>query len=45
MNLVGFLIHEKLLNLLLYVTGPAIIDHVSANYAKLYFCQYLQLTV
>ena len=21
-----------------YVTGPAIIDHVSANYTKLYFC-------
>ena len=20
------------------VTGPAIIDHVSANYTKLYFC-------
>ena len=26
-----------------YVTGPAKINHVSANYTKLYFQQYLQL--
>ena len=26
-----------------YVTGPAKINHVSANYTELYFFQYLQL--
>ena len=26
-----------------FVTGPAKINHMSANYTKLYFCQYLQL--
>ena len=26
-----------------YVTGPARINHVSANYTELYFGQYLQL--
>ena len=26
-----------------YVTGSAKINHVSANYIELYFCQYLQL--
>ena len=26
-----------------YVTGPARINHVSANYTELYFCQYLHL--
>ena len=30
-------------NSVTYVTGPVIINHVSANYTELYFRQYLQL--